>query len=137
MGLLQANLFVGVTVGLVATLVLAAALNRFGDAMFRRGIARPFYVAGHRLHHRDALFIGLPTGYGLISTLFLAGYVRIVWGLFWTGLAGMTLVAISCLALDLAMDYVRQGANLRYLHHEMVYCAVPLYAFTEFLKVVL
>jgi hypothetical protein len=137
MGILEGNLFLDVTVGLVATLIIASALNRFGDAMFRRGIARPFYVGGHRLHHRDFLFIGLPAGYGAVTTLLLAGYVNIVWNSLWTGLAGTTLVAASCLALDLVIDYAREGGGLRYLHHEVVYCAVPLYAFSEFIKVAL
>lgn len=137
LGILQGNLLVGVTVGLVATLVIASALNRFGDAMFRRGIARPYYVGKHRLHHRDFLFIGLPAGYGAITTLVLAGYISIVWNLLWTGLAGTILVAVSCLALDLVIDSVKEGGRLGYIHHEIVYCAVPLYAFTEFLKVAL
>jgi hypothetical protein len=136
-GLLQANVFVGVTVGLLVTLIIASALNRFGDAMFRRGIARPFYVGKYRLHHRDFLFVGLPAGYSIVSMLFLTGYVRIVWNLLWTGLFGTILVAASCLALDMVIDYARQGGGLRYIHPEILYLAVPLYAFTEFLKVAL
>ena len=137
LGILQGNLLVGVTVGLVATLVLASALNRFGDAMFRRGIAMPYYVGKHRLHHREFLFIGLPAGYGAITTMVLAGYISIVWNLLWTGLAGTILVAVSCLALDLVIDYAKEGGGLGYIHHEIVYCAIPLFAFTEFLKVAL
>ena len=135
--MLEANVYLGVTVGLLVTLILASALNRFGDAMFRRGIARPFYIGRFRLHHRDFLFVGLPAGYAMVSTLFLAGYIRIVWNLLWTGLFGTILVAASCLALDMAIDYARRGGGFRYFHPEILYLAVPAYAFTEFLKVAL
>ena len=136
-GILLTNIYLGVTVGLIVILTIASALNRFGDAMFRRGIARPFYVGKYRLHHRSFLFIGLPAGYAAVSALFLAGYVRVVWNLLWTGLAGTVLVAASCLALDMLIDYARQRGALRYIHPEILYVAVPVYAFTEFLKVAL
>jgi hypothetical protein len=130
------NLYFGVTVGFFATLAIASALNQFGDAMFRRGVARPFFVGGHRLHHRTFLFAFVPAAYVAISALVLAGFVHIVWSLLWTGLAGTVLVTVDCLMVDLTIDYFRKGRGWGFLRHEIVYCIVPMYAFTAFLRFV-
>ena len=128
------NLYIGVTIGFVVVMAIAAALNRFGDAMFRRGVARPFFMWGHRLHHRSFLFRAVPLAYIAVSALLLFGYVHIVWSLFWTGIAGTMLVAADCLIMDMAMDYALKGRGGWLFKHELVYVAVPLYAFSMFLR---
>ena len=129
-----ANLYLGLSLGFIATMAVAVALNMFGDAMFRRGVARPFFVWGHRLHHRSVLYRAVPFAYFAVSVLLLAGYVHIVWSLLWTGLAGTALVAVDCLIMDMAMDYALKGRGRWFLKHEFLYAAVPLYAVSMFLR---
>ena len=124
-------------IGFVATLEIAVILDRFGDAMFRRGVARPFFVGRYRLHHRRFLFVFLPFGYIILSLLILAGYVVIIWSDFWTGIVGTLLIAASCLLLDLGIDYAKNRGGWGFFHHELIYLAVPAYAFTDFLHLVI
>lgn len=131
------NLQLGIIVGFVATLGIASVLNRFGDAMFRRGVARPFFLGSYRLHHRRFLFVFLPTGYAILSALVLAGYVQIIWSDFWTGLVSTLAIAAACLFLDLALDYARDSGGWGFVHHELIYLAVPAFAFTDFLRLAL
>ena len=118
-------------------MAIASGLDKFGDTMFARGVARPFFLGKYRLHHRSFLFKAVPAAYVAIAAMVLVGMVKIQWVFFWTGLAGTTLVAIDCVALDLTMDYVRKGKGWGFLSHELVYLAVPMYAFAEFLRVVI
>ena len=134
MGLpLAANLNFGLVVGFVMTLAIASLLNEFGDVMFRKGVARPFFFGKYRLHHRRFLYVYLPIGYALLSTLILLGYVQIVWGDFWTGIGTTLVIAASCLLLDLAVDYAQDTRGWGFVHHELIYLAVPAFAFTDFL----
>jgi hypothetical protein len=128
------NLHFGLMVGFVATLAIASALNEFGDEMFKRGVARPFFFGGHRLHHRSFLFIFLPLGYIALSSLILLGYVQIVWNDFWTGIVSTLIIAGVCLLLDLTVDYAKDSGGWGFLHHELIYLAVPAFAFTDFLR---
>jgi hypothetical protein len=121
-------------VGFFATIAIASALNQFGDEMFRRGFARPFFVGRYRVHHRHFLYIALPMGYAVLSTLILAGYIKVVSSLLWTGLAGTLIVGVGCLMLDLALDYGSHSRGWGFIHHELIYLAVPAFAFTDFLK---
>jgi hypothetical protein len=129
------NLHFGLVVGFFATLLIASALNEFGDEMFRRGVARPFFFGRYRLHHRRFLFVFLPVGYSLLSALILLGYVQIVWSDFWTGIAGTLAIAVACLLLDLTVDYARDSGGWGFIHHELVYLLVPAFAFTDFLRI--
>ena len=131
---IHTHLLFGVTVGFFTVILVASALDRFGTAMFRRGVARPFFLGRHRLHHRSVLFVGLPIAYVAVSALVLLGYVEIVWSLLWTGLAGTVLVAIDCLMVDLTIDYAWKGRGWGFMKHEIVYFAVPAYAFAAFLR---
>lgn len=130
------DLYFGLTLGFVATLAVASALNRFGDAMFRRGVARPFFLGGHRLHHRSFLFKAVPIAYLVVAAMVLAGVVKVEWDLLWTGLAGTSLVIVDCLLLDLTIDYFREGRGRGLLRHELVYFVIPMYAFAAFLRLV-
>ena len=119
----------------MATLAAASLLNQFGNTMFRKGVAMPFFIGRRRVHHRHVLFYFLPAAYATLAAMFLAGYIRIVWSLFWTGLVTTFAIAVTCLALDLSIDYIRGTGRWGFLHHELIYLTVPAFAFTEFLKV--
>ncbi len=132
------NLYDGIALGFIATVLIASVLDRFGDMMFRRGVAKPFYILGRRLHHRSMLYVILPFFYASISALILAGYVQIVWGLLWTGIGTTILLAAACTIFDLCLDYatrtrIRQGI----LHHELIYIVIPAFAFSDFLRLVI
>ncbi len=128
------NLHFGLLVGFVATLAIASALNEFGDEMFKRGVARPFFFGKHRLHHRSFLFIFLPLGYVALSFLILLGYIQIVWNDFWTGMVSTIAIATACLLLDLAVDRAKDSGGWGFIHHELIYLAVPAFAFSNFLR---
>ncbi len=127
-------MYFGILVGFFATLAFASALDQFGDEMFRRGVARPFFLGRYRLHHRHFLFIFLPLAYVVLSTLVIAGFVQVESSLLWTGLAGTLIVAGSCLVLDLALDYASSSRGWGFIHHELIYLAIPAFAFSDFLK---
>ena len=135
-GFLEVNLQFGMLIGFVATLALAAILNRFGDVMFRRGVARPFFVGRYRLHHRRFLFVFLPIGYAILSLLILAGHIEIIWSDFWTGILSTLVIAASCVLLDLGLDYAHDSGGWGFMHHELIYLAVPAFAFTDFLHLI-
>jgi len=128
------NLHFGLLVGFAATLAVASVLNEFGDVMFRKGVARPFFFGRYRLHHRRFLFVFFPLGYALLASLILLGYVQIVWSDLWTGMATTIAIAAACLLLDLAVDYARDSGGWGFIHHELIYLAVPAFAFANFLK---
>ena len=132
---IDGNVYFGALVGFAATLAAASVLNQFGNTMFRRGVAMPFFLGKRRVHHRSVLFYFLPAAYATLAALFLAGYIRVVWSLFWTGLLGTLAVAASCVAFDLSIDYVKGSGRWGFIHHELIYLTVPAFAFTEFLKV--
>lgn len=127
----------GALVGFAATLVAASVLNHLGNTMFRRGVAMPFFLGRRRVHHRPVLFYFLPAAYSLLAGLFLAGYITVVWGLFWTGLLSTLAVAASCLVFDLCVDYSRGSGRWGFLHHELIYLTVPAFAFSSFLRLAL
>ncbi|HME19534.1 MAG TPA: hypothetical protein VKF15_07365 [Nitrososphaerales archaeon] len=131
------NLYDGIVLGFIATVLIASLFDRFGDAMFRRGVAKPFYILGRRVHHRSLLYVILPCFYALVSLLVLAGYVQIVWGLLWTGIGTTILLAAACTLVDLCLDYASKAHMRRgILHHELIYIVLPAFAFTDFLRLV-
>ncbi len=134
---LSLNLYEGLAFGFFFTVLLATLLNRFGDVMFRWGVAKPFYIRNHRVHHRTFLFVFLPAAYGLLVLLLQLGVVRIVGRYLWTGLASTFLIGAACLTLDLLWDHQSLWrARWGILHHEFIYVAIPLYAFSNFLRIV-
>lgn len=128
------NLHFGLLVGFAATLAIASVLNEFGDVMFRKGVARPFFFGRYRLHHRRFLFVFFPLGYALVASLILLGYVQIVWSDLWAGMVTTIAIAAACLLLDLAVDYARDSGGWGFIHHELIYLAVPAFAFANFLR---
>ena len=127
------NLNFGLVAGFVAILAIASLLNEFGDLMFSKGVARPFFFGKYRLHHRRFLFVFLPMGYALLSFLIVLGYVQIVWSDFWTGIVTTIMIGAACLLLDLTVDYLQDSWGWGLIHHELIYLAVPAFAFTDFL----
>ena len=130
----EGNVYFGAAVGFMAVVATALVLNGFGNTMFRRGVAMPFFFGRRRLHHRQVLYYGLPAAYATMASLFLAGYVTIVWSLFWSGLVATFLIAATCIFFDLTVDYIRGRGRWGFLHHELIYLAVPAYVFADFLK---
>ena len=133
----EVNAYFGALLGFVATMLVASVLNQLGNSMFRRGVAMPFFFGRRRIHHRQVLFYFLPAAYTMLAALFLAGYVKIVWSLFSTGLLCTVVIAGSCLVFDLCLDYSRGGGRLGFLQHELIYLTVPVFAFTSFLRLAL
>ena len=131
------NIYFGVLVGFLATVVAALVLNQVGNTMFRKGVAMPFFLGRRRVHHRAVLFYFLPAAYATLVGLFFAGYIRIVWSLFSTGLLCTLVIAASCLVFDLCFDYSRGEVKLGFLHHELIYLTVPAFAFSSFLRLAL
>jgi len=127
------NLNFGLVLGFVVTLAIAPVLNEFGDVMFRKGVARPFFFGKYRLHHKRFLYVFLPIGYALLSLLIALGYVQIIWSDFRTGIAATLVIGAACLLLDLTIDYLQDSWGWGLIHHELIYLAVPAFAFTDFL----
>ena len=131
------NVYFGVMVGFAVTFTVALVLNQLGIFMYRKGVAMPFFLGRRRLHHRHFLFYFLPAAYAALTAMFLAGFIKIVWSLFWVGLTGTFMVAAGCLAFDLAIDYMRGTGRWGFLHDELVFLWVPAFAFTSFLLLVI
>lgn len=128
--------YLGLAIGFAAVITLAALLNKLGDIMFRKGMARPFYVKGHRIHHRDVLILTLPATYTLLVSLMMLNFVQVVWSAFLTGIETTLVIAAGCLLVDLMLDRVRFGARERaWLHHELIYLLIPAYFFTHVITV--
>jgi hypothetical protein len=131
------NLSTGIAVGFLATILIASLVNKFGNLMFRKGVAKPFYIGRYRLHHRTFLLVFLPLAYVSVTSLVLAGYVQVEWSLLLTGLQGTFILGVACLAIDLTLDYLRGGTARGLLKHEFVYLAIPAFAFSDFLRLAL
>jgi hypothetical protein len=127
----------GISLGFLATVTFASLLDKFGDAMFKRGFAKPFYVKRRRLHHRSFLYVFLPSAYISLVLLIVLGFVKVVWGLLWPGLATTMVIGAACIALDLLWDRLTM-TSVRWgiFHHELIYLAIPAFVFTDFLKLV-
>jgi len=134
--MLDQRVYVDVALGFAAVLILASLGNKLGDMMFRRGLAKPFHVRGHRIHHRDVLLLAFPAAYTLVASLILLGFVQVVWSAFWTGIETTFFIAAGCLLLDATMDTVSSAMRERaVLHHEFVYLLIPAYVFTHLVTV--
>lgn len=130
------NLATGIFIGYTLVLFIALALNKFGDMMFRKGFAKPFYIGRHRIHHRDILLFVLPLIYTVIVSLIIVGAIVVVWNYFWDGIETISILAAFCLALDLLFDrYSSRFKRILAIPHEVLYLSLPLYAFTHFLVI--
>jgi hypothetical protein len=123
--------------GFVVILSSTAILNKVGDLLYHRGIAKPFYLLGHRLHHRSFLLALVPTSYIAVATLIYEHYMRVLWYSFWPSVEITLFLAAICLTFDLVLDaFSRAETRRALLHHEWVYVIVPAYVFTHLVALV-
>jgi hypothetical protein len=123
--------------GFVVVVSSTALLNKAGDLLYHKGIAKPFYLLGHRLHHRNFLLALVPAVYVLVATMLYLHYMRILWYSFWPSVEITLFLAGACLTIDLTLDALSSVDKRRaLLHHEWVYLLVPAYAFTHLLALV-
>jgi hypothetical protein len=120
--------------GFVVVLSLTAILNKAGDFFYRKGIAKPFYLLGHRLHHRNILLVLVPASYVGVAALISFHYIRVLWYSLLPSAEFALILAGVCLAIDLTMDFaLSKEMKGALLHHEWVYFVVPAYLFTHLL----
>lgn len=130
---LELRLVAGFFVILSSTLLL----DKAGDVLYHKGIAKPFYLLGHRLHHRSFLLSIVPASYVAVAALIYLHYMRVVWSSFWPSVDVTLFLAGACLALDFTLDALSSREKRRaLLHHEWVYVVVPAYAFTHLVALV-
>ena len=130
---LQLRLVVGFVIVVTSTVVL----NKVGDLLYHKGIAKPFYLLGYRLHHRNFLLTLVPATYIAVATLIYLHYVRVLWYSFWPSVEITLFLAGICLTIDFALDAVSSVDKKRaLLHHEWVYVVVPAYVFTHLIAIV-
>jgi hypothetical protein len=132
------ELFVmGVLVSLSAVLIATFAVDKLGSAMFKRGFAKPFYIKGHRVHHRS-LYLIVPALYTIFLSLYVMGYIRIQWGSLWDNLAYTIVILAITMSIDFLGDkfWPKIRKNV-ILHHEWIYALVPAYVLTYVLVVII
>jgi hypothetical protein len=130
---LELRLLAGFIVVLSSTLLV----DKLGDYLYHKGIAKPFYLLGHRLHHRGFLLALVPATYVAVGILIYLHYFRVLWSSFWPSVEVTLLLAGICLTLDFALDGLSSKEKRReLLHHEWVYVVVPAYALTHIVALV-
>jgi hypothetical protein len=118
--------------GFIVVLSSTLLLDEAGDYMYHKGIAKPFYLFGHRLHHRNFLLAIVPASYLTVATLIYMHYIRVLWSSFWPSVEITLFLAGICLLLDFFLDALSSKEKRRaLLHHEWVYVVVPAYVFTH------
>jgi hypothetical protein len=123
--------------GFIIVVSSTAVLNKVGDLLYHKGIAKPFYLMGHRLHHRNFLLALVPATYVAVATLLYLHYARVMWYSFWTSVEITLFLAGICLTIDLTLDAISSVDTKRaLLHHEWVYVVVPAYVFTHLIAIV-
>jgi hypothetical protein len=130
-------LLIGFIVGLAVSLLSTILVDKLGTAMFKRGFAKPFYIKGHRIHHR-CLYYVIPASYSILTALFFLGYIQPIWGTFYDRLGYAVLLVLGTLGVDFFGD--RFWPKIRknvILHHEWVYTIVPFFIFTYVVNVVI
>jgi hypothetical protein len=130
---LQLRLLAGFIIVVSSTIVL----NKVGDFLYHKGIAKPFYLFGHRLHHRNFLLALVPATYLAVAMLIYMHYARVLWYSFWPSVEITLLLAGICLTVDFTLDAISSvEKNRALLHHEWVYVVVPAYVFTHLIAFV-
>ena len=121
----------GFLIGLAVILLTTFMVDMLGTAMFKRGYAKPFYIKGHRIHHK-CIYLIVPSAYVILVSLFFLGYVKILWGSLWYRCAFTALLVAATIAVDFIGDryWPRIRKNV-ILHHEWIYTIVPAYILTN------
>jgi hypothetical protein len=123
--------------GFVVVVSSMAVLNKAGDLLYHKGIAKPFYLLGYRLHHRNVALAFVPAVYAVVAAMIYLHYMRILWYSFWPSVEITLFLVGICLTVDLTLDALSNaGKRGALLHHEWVYVLVPAYAFTHLLAIV-
>jgi hypothetical protein len=123
--------------GFIVVLSSTLLLDEAGDFLYHKGIAKPFYLLGHRLHHANFLLAIVPASYVMVATLIYLHYVRVLWSSFWPSVEITLFLAGACLTLDFVLDALSSKEKRRaLLHHEWVYVVVPAYALTHLVAIV-
>lgn len=123
--------------GFLVVLASTFTLDKVGDFLYHKGIAKPFYLLGHRLHHRTILLSLVPATYVLVASLIYLHYVRVLWSEFWPSVEFTLLLAGICLTFDFTVDALSTVDKRRaLLHHEWVYVIVPAYVFTHIITLI-
>jgi hypothetical protein len=98
--------------------------------MYKKGIAKPFYVYGHRIHHK-IVYITAPI-YALGLYLTRTDQINLILNELWIRLTILGAIVVGCVALDLAADAIRKA---RWFNHEWVYLTIPIYVLAFVIKV--
>jgi hypothetical protein len=123
--------------GFAVVLASVLSLDKLGDYLFHRGIAKPFYFLGYRVHHRGFVVAFIPATYAVVATLIYLHYMRVLWSSFWPSVEVTILLAGACLAIDFVFDALStKEKRMAIIHHEWVYFVVPAYAFTHLIALV-
>ena len=123
--------------GFIIVVSSTVVLDKVGDFLYHKGIAKPFYLFGHRLHHRNFLLALVPATYLAVAMLIYMHYARVLWYSFWPSVEITLLLAGICLTVDFTLDAISSvGKNRALLHHEWVYVVVPAYVFTHLIAFV-
>jgi hypothetical protein len=123
--------------GFIAILSATAFLDKAGDLLYHKGIVKPFYLLGHRLHHRGFLLAIVPASYAVVGTLIYLHYARVMWYAFWPSVEITFILAGVCLTFDIVLDALStREKRMALLHHEWVYILVPAYVFTHIVAIV-
>ncbi len=108
-----------------------------GTAMFRRGFAKPFYLKGRRIHH-NCIYLIIPAAYGILAGLFILGHAKLIHGPLWMDIGYVGALTGVCIVIDFVGDKfwpeIRKDVIL---HHEWIYSVIPIYIFTNVIKIVI
>ena len=130
-------LAVNLLLGFVVVLFSTVGLDKLGDYLYRRGIAKPFYLRGYRLHHRNFVLAMIPSGYVVVATLVYLHVVRVLWSSFWPSAEITVTLGALCLLFDMSWDaFSARQKRFSLFHHEWVYFLVPAYACTHLVALV-
>lgn len=123
--------------GFVIVVSSILILDKLGNWLYGKGIAKPFYLWGHRLHHRTFLLSLVPSSYVVVAAMINLHYMHILWGSFWPNAEVATALVGLCLAFDLSIDALSSHARRSFVFsHEWIYVLVPAYVFTHLLVLV-
>ncbi len=124
-------------IGLVLILSTTWIVDKLGTAMYKRGMAKPFYIRGRRIHHSIIYFI-VPACYTTLFAMFILGFIQVFWDSLWVRFAYTFVLLAFAIAADFLGDrfwpQIRKNAIL---HHEWIYMVLPVFIFTNVVKVVL
>lgn len=124
----------GIVAGLLVVFAACVVTDKVGNAMYRKGYARPFYFRGHRIHH-SWIYAIVPVCYVIMAVLVLTGRVQLVQNMVWFRLASLAPVVAACVAVDFLGDGLWLSRLKVIKSHEWIYTLIPLYLVSYVLNV--